>query len=380
MTGNHAGDDGLAALVDQGLTVAVTQPVDPDWPGLAEPVDIPDSDHTDPSTVEATPDQRAQVVADFVGAGPGMRAAGFCDIDWADVAFANTAGHHATTRRSRATIDGLQQTDESAGAGHQTSAAFADLDGRAAGALAAERARMGLDAFDLKPGDYEVVLGPEPVATIAVFLALYGLNGKAVNEGQSFAVLGEAQFDGQITLVDDPLGADALASPFDIEGTAKKPLALVSAGVTESLAHDRRSALSAGAESTGHAWAESVSWFPFAQHLVVTPGDRTVEEMISAVDRGVYVATFNYCRILDPKTQVVTGLTRNGTFMIENGSITGAVTNLRFTQSFLEAWRQGNVAGIGNDLRYADSEFGQGLVRAPSMHLAEFRFTGGADG
>ncbi|HEU4320648.1 MAG TPA: metallopeptidase TldD-related protein [Acidimicrobiia bacterium] len=380
VTGNHSGDEGLAALVDQALTIASTQPVDPDWPGLTERVEIPDSDHADPSTVAATPEQRAQVVADFVAAGPGMRAAGYCDIDWADVAYANTSGHHATSRRSRATIDGLQQTDESAGAGHQTSVAFADLDGGAAGTLAAERTRMGADAFDLKPGDYEVVLGPEPVATIAAFLALYGLNGKAVNEGQSFAALGEAQFDERITLVDDPLGTDALASPFDIEGTPKTSLTLVSSGVTVTLAHDRRSAHTAGAKSTGHAWTESVSWFPFAQHLVVTPGNHTVDEMIAAVDRGVYVATFNYCRILDPKTQVVTGLTRNGTFMIENGAITGAVTNLRFTQSFLAAWSPGNVAGIGNDLRYADCEFGHGLVRAPSMHLAEFRFTGGAEG
>jgi predicted Zn-dependent protease len=380
VAGNDAGDQGLADLVEQALTVAATQPADPEWPGLTEPVEIPDSDHAHPSTLSATPGERAQVVADFVSAGPGMRAAGYCDIDWADVAFANTAGHHATSRRSRATIDGLQQTDESAGAGHQTSAAFAELDGGAAGALAAERARMGTDAFDLKPGEYEVVLAPEPVATIAVFLALYGLNGKAVTEGQSFAHVGETQFDERITLVDDPLGADALAADFDSEGTPKRPMNLVSAGVTESLAHDRRSARSAGADSTGHAWSESVSWNPFAQHMVVTPGGRTVEDLIATCERGVYVATFNYCRILDPRTQVVTGLTRNGTFMIENGAITGAVTNLRFTQSFLEAWRPGNVLGIGNDLRYADSEFGVGIVRAPSMHLAEFRFTGGAAG
>jgi predicted Zn-dependent protease len=102
--------------------------------------------------------------------------------------------------------------------------------------------------------------------------------------------------------------------------------------------------------------------------------------MIAAVDRGVYVAAFNYCRILDPKTQVVTGLTRNGTFMIENGVITGAVTNLRFTQSFLNAWGPGNVLGVGDDIRYADCDFGAGLVRAPSMRLASWNFTGGAGG
>jgi predicted Zn-dependent protease len=113
---------------------------------------------------------------------------------------------------------------------------------------------------------------------------------------------------------------------------------------------------------------------------VVAPGSNSVDDLIAAVDRGVYVASFNYCRILDPKTQVVTGLTRNGTFMIENGAITRAVSNLRFTQSFLKAWESGNVLGVGDDLRYADCEFGAGLVRAPSMRLASWNFTGGASG
>ena len=102
--------------------------------------------------------------------------------------------------------------------------------------------------------------------------------------------------------------------------------------------------------------------------------------MISSIDRGLYVATFNYCRVLEPKSLVVTGLTRNGTFMIENGRITGAVNNLRFTQSFVSALAEGQVAAVGNDARHADSEFGAGLIHAPSMHLAGWNFTGGADG
>ena len=102
--------------------------------------------------------------------------------------------------------------------------------------------------------------------------------------------------------------------------------------------------------------------------------------MISNVERGLYVATFNYCRVLDPKALSVTGLTRNGTFMIENGKITGAVTNMRFTQSFVEALEQGRVHAIGNDGRFADSEFGPGFTHVPSLHLEGWNFTGGAAG
>jgi predicted Zn-dependent protease len=101
---------------------------------------------------------------------------------------------------------------------------------------------------------------------------------------------------------------------------------------------------------------------------------------VAGVERGIYVSTFNYCRVLDPKTLVVTGLTRNGTFMIENGSITDPLTNMRFTQSFVEALGPDKVLGIGNDSRLADCEFDPLLVRAPSLRLSSWNFTGGAEG
>ena len=119
---------------------------------------------------------------------------------------------------------------------------------------------------------------------------------------------------------------------------------------------------------------------PFPSTLFIGSGGSDVDELIAGVSRGLFVSTFNYCRVLDPKTMVVTGLTRNGTFMIENGRITEPVSNLRFTQSFLSALGVGNIAGIGSDDRWADSEFGAGIVHAPSMALRSWHFTGGIDG
>jgi predicted Zn-dependent protease len=380
LTGNRADEQALTGLVEDALEVAGAQPADPDWPGVAPAVELAAADFADTSTLEATPGQRAELVSDFVSADRSYRAAGYCDTHTSEVGFANSAGHTGSYQGSRATIDGIHQSGESAGSAHQTSAALADIDGASAGTLAAERARRGLGAFDLKPGEYEVVLAPEAVATIAMFLGFYGLNGKLHNEDQSFAEVGESQFDESISLSDDPLDASALGSSFDAEGTPKQSHVLVDRGTTSTIVHDRRSARKAGEESTGHGWSGSASVGPVAAHLVVAPGSASVEDMIGAVERGIYVATFNYCRILDPKSQVVTGLTRNGTFMIENGAIKGAVTDLRFTQSFLEAWGPGRVLDVGNDLRYADCEFGAGLVRAPSMRLGSWNFTGGAAG
>lgn len=380
VTGNRADDSALEGLVERALTVAATQPVDPDWPGVADALSIDPRDFTDPSTTGATPADRAGAVKAFVDAGEGLSAAGYCDTDVFERAFANSAGHRAFQAGTRATIDGIHQTGESAGSGHQTARAFSALDPAAAGDLAADRARRGIGAYDIKPGEYEVVLAPEAVATIAVFLDLYGFNGKAVNEGQSFLEPGTAQFDQQVTMYDDPLGGDALGEAFDTEGVPKQQLMLIERGVSQPAIHDRRSARKAGARSTGHGWAQSAGYGPVAGHLVVRPGTHTVDDLIASVERGVYVATLNYCRILDPKSQVITGLTRNGTFMIENGAITGALTTMRFTQSLLKAWGPGNVGAIGSDLRYADCEFGAGVVRAPSMHLGVWNFTGGAAG
>ncbi|MDJ0923668.1 MAG: metallopeptidase TldD-related protein [Acidimicrobiia bacterium] len=377
----------LDEFVDDTIGIAALQRVDESWPGLTEPTDVVDPHHFDEATATATPAERAQRVADFVAAAPEMSAAGYCETLGHDVAFVNTEGHRAFGRFTRATIDGIHRTSGgtagtvgAAGSGHATSKAFGDLDGATVGALAAERARRGGDAFDLKPGEYEVVLAPECVATIAMFLAYYGFNGKSHAEGQSFAELGQKQFDASIDIYDDATDFRALGVGFDAEGTPRRRLELVEAGVTKGLAHDRRTARKAGVAPTGHGEPGSEVWGPLPTHVFLEAGNTSVEDMVASVDRGLYVATFNYCRVLDPKVLTVTGLTRNGTFMIENGKITGAVTNLRFTQSFVVALSQGSVRAIGNDARFADSEFGPGMMHVPSLQLDRWNFTGGAAG
>jgi predicted Zn-dependent protease len=167
---------------------------------------------------------------------------------------------------------------------------------------------------------------------------------------------------------------------FDAEGTAKHPMHLVTSGVTSGLAHDRRTAAKTGEASTGHAVPGSEVFGPIPTNVFVGGSSDSVDDLVGSVERGIYVATFNYCRVLDPKTLAVTGLTRNGTFMIENGAITGAVTNMRFTQSFVNALGPGSVLGLGDDARLADSEFGPGMVSAPTVRLASWHFTGGAEG
>lgn len=370
----------LEAFVESTIATAAQQPVDAEWPGLGGPVDIPDVEHWDEETAEADPVDRATAVKAFVDAGEGLLAAGYCETDVRGHAYSNTQGRVAAGRTTTAVIDGIHQSGTSAGAGHEAGVSLSALDPSAVGSIAAKRARASASPVDAKPGEYEVVLSPECIASITVFLNAYGLNAKVVQEGMSFVDIGAQQFDPSVRIWDDATDSRALYVPFDVEGTAKQKLDLVLDGVTTSVYHSRRTAAKDGIESNGNAIPGGDVFGPFGVNMFVGGGESSPESLISSVERGIYVSTFNYCRVLEPKSLVVTGLTRNGTFMIENGRLTDAVTNLRFTQSFVEALGPGRVKAIGNDERHADSEFGALLIHAPSMHLSSWKFTGGADG
>ena len=370
----------LAALVARTLASASLQPVDPAWPGATPRQPATVTGNHDDDTAAADPDTRAAGVAAFVAAGDGLSAAGYLDTEATWVAFASTAGQRIAGATTRATVDGIHQTPTSAGTAHHTSVRLSELDAGAAGALAADRARRSATFTDLDPGTYPVVLGPEAVATILTFLAVYGFNAKSYLEGGSFAVLDEAQFDPALTVWQDPGDPRAIGLPFDAEGTPRTRYPLIEAGVTRNLSHDRRTARRAGTTSTGDALPGGESFGAVPTNVVMSAGDRSPEELVAGVERGLLVTQFHYVRVLEPKTVTSTGLTRNGTFLIEDGEVAGAVGNLRFTQGFVAALGPGRITGIGTDQRYADGEFGAGMVIAPSLALAGWSFTGGARG
>jgi predicted Zn-dependent protease len=372
--------DALARLVEATVERARVQPVDPHWPGATPAAPLLVTGTSDPATADADPDTRARVVKDFVDTGPELSAAGFVDTEAHEVAMASTAGQRVEGSSTRATVDGIHQTPSSAGAGHQTSTALGDLDGARVGRVAADLAERSAEFVDVDPGDLEVVLGPEAVASILTFLAVYGFNAKAHLEGSSFAQVGEQQFDHAISVRNDPADPRSVSLPFDAEGTPRRTYDLIADGVTSALAHDRRTALRAGATSTGDALPGGASMGAVPTSVVMPGGDTPVEDLVAGVRRGLLVTQFHYCRVLDPKSLVVTGLTRNGTFLVEDGRVVGAVGNLRFTQSFVEALAPGNVVAVGDDDRYASGEFGPGMIICPSLRLARWAFTGGARG
>jgi predicted Zn-dependent protease len=380
-TGNQTDEAALQRLARSALDAAALQPVDPAWPGLAAPADAPPVEHLDPATADAPPVERAGRVGAFVAAADGLETAGFCSTEGVEVAFANSAGQRLTGRTSLAMLDGIARTPTSDGSARAASVRLDDLDGAVIGAEAARRARAGAQVSDLEPGRYEVVLSPSCVVNVLGFLAIHGFNGRAVDEGRSFARLGETQFDTAITLADDVSHPLATGVPFDAEGTPKRRVELVREGITTGLVHDRRTARALGAESTGNAIEGAGPWGALPANLVLEAGTSSPDELVAAMGRGLLVTDLWYTRILDPRTQVVTGLTRNGVWLVEDGEIQRPVTNLRFTQSFLEALGPGNVRGVGSDLTLVGGAiFGVGAYVVPSLHLGSWNFTGGAKG
>jgi predicted Zn-dependent protease len=291
-------------------------------------------------------------------------------------------------------MSGIARTATADGVARHAPLHVRDLDAGTLGRRAADKARAWHDPVELPPGRYEVVLEPTAVADLVETLAISGYNGKPVNERRSFVRVGEAQLDPSITLIDDPI---ALGYHFDSEGTSRDRLVLVDAGVSRAVTHDRRTAAEAGTDSTGHAGPVRFAFGPFARHAsIVTPddsatanevdgpiADSSVAELVARVDRGVLVSDLWYTRLLDPRSLAVTGLTRNGVWLIENGEVTAPVRNFRFTQSYAQALMPGNVLGVGTvatpvpgDTYTAKSP----RWTCPALHLATWNFTGGASG
>ncbi|MFG1676566.1 TldD/PmbA family protein [Micromonospora sp. NPDC049282] len=400
--GSRVDPDGLAALVERTRAAARLAPPDPAWPGLTGPAPTPAGPAVDEATAFASPDERAARVRAFVDAVEGLEAAGYCRTSYRSGAFANSAGHSAVGRAAEAAMDGIARTGGADGVARHCVDRLAELDGAALGARAAAKARAAADPVELPPGRYEVVLEPAAVADLLQNLAWYGFNGKRYAERQSFAEPGAAQFDPAVTLVDDPLHASTL--PFDLEGTARRALTLVEAGTTGAVAYDRRSGAEAGAGSTGHGMPGGSTFGPIPRNVRLLPADRAADAtvggpagtmvagvtgavgdpdtaaLVAGVRRGLLVSDFWYTRVLDPKQLVVTGLTRNGVWLVEDGVPTRAVRDFRFTESYPRALGPGRVRGLGRyPVRQPDRVDGS-WWEAPAVRLSSWNFTGGASG
>jgi predicted Zn-dependent protease len=212
------------------------------------------------------------------------------------------------------------------------------------------------------------------------FLTYLGFDSMAHQEGRSClsGKLGTKVASELITLRDDGLDPAAMPLPFDYEGVPRKRLVLIEKGVARELGHNSRTAKKAGTAPTGHSIVGPLSSHGgMPAHVILEPGDATLQQMIAGTQKGLFVNRFWYTNVAEPSKAVITGMTRDGLFLIENGRVAGPVCNMRFTESILEALSR--VEAVGAELQGVGGEWDDGLTRVPALKISAFRFTGATE-
>ena len=376
---NRLDDDGLHALVERAGQIARVQEELPDFVSLPAPGPIPAvAGGYDEATAQATPDKRADVVLAVVGEArkAGVSASGSFTTSVDAMAVANSLGIRAAQETTEASlvVVGIGGDGE-AGYAEALGVRVADIDAVGAGAEAARRTRECRDPMPLPPGEYSVVLEPYAVADLVETVAHLGFSAQVVHEGRSFYEAGRRIGSELVSIWDD--GTDPSGTPmaFDYEGVGKRRVDLVVDGMAGSLLHDSATASRDGTSSTGHALPAPNPWGPLALNLFMGAGESSRADLIGGLDRGLIVTRFHYTNTVHPKLAIVTGMTRDGTFLVERGEIVGPVRNLRFTQSYLDALL--SVQAVGSARRRLSGQVGSVVV--PAVRIGAFEFTGATE-
>jgi PmbA protein len=377
---NDFSPEGGRRAAESALEMANVVAPDPMFPGLAAPAATPEPQPFDEATAATTPEQRANGVAEVIGQCPeGFTAAGAFETLGSEVALANTQGQFCYAPTSQASVT-MVVTGSEGGSGFaevfdQSTSAF---DPAAIGKRAADKAVASRSPRDLDAGRYTVVLEPSAVSTLVGFLAWVGFGGRSLIEGRSCFSGKEGQQVAapSVSIYDDATARGTLGIPFDFEGTPRSRVDLIRSGVFLDAAYDLRTAKLAGKTSTGHALPPPNPEGPFPLNLFMEPGEASLEDMIASVDRGVLVTRFHYTNVVHPVESTITGMTRDGTYLIERGEIAHPVKNFRFTQSIVEALKGTEM--IGRDTELA-SEFFFSASRVPALKVSSFNFSGRSD-
>lgn len=382
---NDLTTEGLEQVVESASRAAAVSPEEPGFPGLPEPVSVPKVEAFDRQTATYSPAARAEPVAAVCQRAKeaGCTASGAFRTSVHEFAVANSHDlfvHHPATAADLTTV---VMTDDSSGYATDASWRVGDIDVLARGEEAIDKALRGRDPQSVEAGVYPVVL--EPYAAHDILATLCGAAGAvSVQEGRSWMSgrQGKQLMSPLISIWDDGLDPDGWPLPFDFEGVPRRRVEIVERGSVGHPVYDReRAGEEEGRQSTGHAlppanpfspWLNASRLGPIPLQRFMATGGTTIEEMVANTERGLYVTRFWYTRTVHPREAVITGMTRDGTFLIEDGELTTPVRNLRFTQSYIEALRGTEAVGKKAQLSWTDP----GILSAPALKLKAFEFTG----
>lgn len=370
---NQMNPDAAVNVLDRALAIAALQPAGEVVP-MPGPAPAPEVEAWSEATAGASPEQRADFVqAVCAQAGrAGLKAFGAYSTTAAQLAIANSLGVSHHHRSTQAAVNSVVMGEAGSGYADRSAIDVADLDREELAAEVIEKAARNQHAQPIEPGVYEVVLEEYAVAEMLEFLSFMGFSALAVQEERSFMRLGERITGEQVAIWDDGLDRSGLPAPFDFEGVPKQRVDLIKNGVATGLVYDQLTATRAGRPSTGHGLPAPNAEGPFAVNLFMAPGSVAKAELASGIKRGIWITRFWYVRIVQPKASVITGMTREGTFLIEDGKLTRPVKDLRFTESILKALE--GTQALSQTTKLQASEY-VGASRVPAVHLKAFTFT-----
>jgi PmbA protein len=374
--------DALRKLAQMAFELSRQQPENPEFKGLPGPSltsPIVETPAFDRAAAECSPKLRAHGVGVVCrkAAEAGFNAAGSMTTGAMMLGVANSKGVYGQCETTLVDGSTVVMSPTSSGWAQASGWKLDSVNWDAMAEEAVHKARIGENPRDCDPGEYSVVLEPYATADLLEMMGMDGMSALAFQEERSWlnGRLGEKILSEQVTILDDALDAAGIPMPFDYEGQAKHIVPIVDGGVCSGMVFDSYTAgRQPGAVSTGHASEPSATERsgPLPRNLFMRPGTSNTRDMIASTKLGLYITRFWYTRTVHPRDVVVTGMTRDGTFMIRNGEIAEPVRSMRFTQSYIAALA-GTIA-IGSACKTVRNEYA--AFHVPAIQLERFRFTG----
>ena len=373
---------GVAAATARAIALARAQTDDPELLAMAEPEATTPVNRWDEATAAITPAERAAAAGAMVEAAKshGLTAAGICATHCSAVAIVNTRGVEAYYASTGAEYSVTALGESSSGWAKASSPRWGDLDPRAGARMAVQKALASARPREIEPGKYSVILEPAAVLDLIGFL-VWDFGALPVLDQRSFLSdrVGKKVFGDNVSIRDDVFHPLQSGMPFDGEGVPRQKVTLVERGWVKNLVYARQSAAqwnekhTAGgkARATGHGFGLPNEYGEAPVNVVIEGGTTPLEQQIAGTERGILVTRLWYIREVDPYQKILTGMTRDGTFLIENGKLAGGVRNLRFNQSMVEMLNQ--VEALGPAVRASGEESFDMVV--PAMKVKGFNFT-----
>lgn len=380
---NDLSDEGLRRLAARAHELALHQRENEDFRSLPGPEPFPPADAWVERTARCGPEERASVVAQICDASSraGLVAAGAYHTSAHTFAIGNSLGIFAVHRETQADVNAVVMVGDASGYAARVSKDAADIDGEAVAREAVDRATRAVNPRTVEPGEYEVILEPYAVVDMLDFFSYLSFGALPFIEKRSFMSgrIGERVMDEKITIWDDGLAPEGIPMPFDFEGVPKRRVTFIDHGVAREVVWDSYYAGKVGgsARSTGHSLPGGNTIGPMPLHMFMAGGSATLDEMVRGTRRGLLVTRFWYTRTVHPLNVVTTGMTRDGTFLVEDGRVVGPVVSVRFTQDYLDALN--HVDLVGRDPVLVLGDIGGGVRSVPALKLAKWNVTGASE-